>query len=255
MTFRALIHRTALVVLIGWGLSSLAAAQGTVTPKAAAKGRKIELSLYSLESERLLYRGNRTIVEDQDKVEVTTVFTTPAGKPFQTTVSVFEKVGLVPISYQLNDLRSGETESLIRNGDTIELRYRENSEEDEDDGTVDWEPGSLFTGTVVDFMHAQWAALMENREFGFSFLVPSKQDAYSFRILRDEERSFKAKGQEVIRMEPDSWIIRRLVDPMFFFFSTEEPRRLMEFRGRSSIKDETGEPQDLRITYSYLGQN
>ncbi len=53
-------------------------------------------------------------------------------------------------------------------------------------------------------------------------------------------------------MDPDSWLIRQLVDPLFFYFDPEPPHRLLEYRGRVSIKSDDGDDQDLRITYHYL---
>lgn len=81
--------------------------------------------------------------------------------------------------------------------------------------------------------------------------MPSRRDVYSFRMRRVEPEWDVAPGRMVVKMEPDTWILRLAVDPLYFTFATDPPHRLMEYRGRGVISTASGETQDLRITYVY----
>ena len=61
------------------------------------------------------------------------------------------------------------------------------------------------------------------------------------------------QGQPVtiLRMEPSSWIIRALVDPLDFIMAKATGHALLEFRGRSTIATDDGEDQDLRVVFQY----
>jgi hypothetical protein len=43
-----------------------------------------------------------------------------------------------------------------------------------------------------------------------------------------------------------------LVDPILFYFSLEPPYDLLEYRGRTSVKDAKGDPIDARVVYRYV---
>ena len=213
---------------------------------------RVEMSFYSMEGNQLLYRGQRSVKTGTGTVTETTTFTTPAGKPIQKILSVFQSAGLVPVRYELNDLRSGQQEALIKRGRQMVLSAIEKKGEDLDTDTVDWEPGMLYSTTVVPTIQREWARLARGETVPFVLLVPSRQDDFSFRVQKDEELTAREKSRTVIRMEPDSWIVRRLVDPMYFYFESKPPYHLLEYRGRVTIKTDKGKTQDLRVTYHYL---
>jgi hypothetical protein len=244
------LRRPCLAALIALFLGVPAWAPG---PRAAQPERRIDLALYSLADGQLLYRGHRRVLEEEEgRTRVLTTFTTPAGTSIQETDALYRSDTLAPVNYSLDDLRSGESERLRVEGGRVFLAYRENREEKLAEDDVELSPNAVFTATVVPFLLRNWVALREGATLVFPFLVPSRQDVYAFRAGRDEKAGAGKRERIVIRMEPDSWFLRRLVDPLFFEFSTEETPRLLEFRGRSSLRDEDEDTQDLRMTYSYL---
>ena len=88
-------------------------------------------------------------------------------------------------------------------------------------------------------------------EVEFDLLVPSRQESIKFRLKNDGERYFEDLQVIVFRMEPNSWLFRLLVDPLYFSLTVEAPHRVIEFKGRSSVKTDEGENQDLRMVYRY----
>lgn len=226
-------------------LPSLAAAQAP-----APAEHTVNLNLLPLQGDTVRYRGVRTFREADGRVTVTTVFTDSAGQTIQRTEGVYEAADLAPVSWQLSDLRSGEEERLAREGEVVRMRYRASAGEAPDEDTVDWEPPMAFTPTVEALIEREWARLAAGETVTFRLLVPSRQDSFAFRLQRADDPAPPA-GRVRLRMEPDSWLVRQLVDPLFFLLDADPPHRLREFRGRSSIRTEEGELQDLRIVYAY----
>lgn len=222
----------------------------------AAKGAdRVEMSFYSLETEKLLYRGKRTINKEGGQITEISTFTTPAGRPIQKTVAVFLSSDLSPVRYRLDDLRSGQQEILLRKKNGYFMSSLEKKGESPDQDTEKIRPGSLMGAAVVTRIQREWKMLMQGEKIPFSLLIPSRQDSVSFRVQLDQEKTAVDKSRTVIRMDPDTWIIRLLVNPLFFYFESKPPHRLLEYRGRVSIKTEDGDDQDLRITYHYLKED
>ena len=217
---------------------------------------RTEISMYSLESGSLVYRGKETEEIKNGRVTRITTYTTPAGKPIQEKKSVYQIEGLVPELYTMKDLRSGESEELRKDGNNIHMSARENKDEDLDSDSEDWEPGSLISATLVAHMRIVLGRLMNGEEVEFSFYAPSRQESYTFRFVLDEEKTAAenatAKETIVIVMEPGTWLVRRLVDPLYFYLSKKAPHPLLEYRGRTTIRTLEGDTQDLRVTYTTL---
>lgn len=244
-----------LLLVVVPSLPFLMLAPGGIAPFATGVARaesRTEISMYSLETGSLMYRGKETEEVKDGRVTRVTTYTTPAGKPIQEKKSVFQIDGLVPVLYTMKDLRSGETEELRKDGNTIHMSARENKEADLDSDTEDWEPGSLFSAALVTYMRIVLPRLMKGEEVEFSFYAPSRQSVYSFRFVMDEEKTAAAKEAIVIVMEPGTWLVRRLVDPLYFYLANKAPYPLLEYRGRTSIRTLEGDTQDLRVTYTKL---
>lgn len=216
---------------------------------------RVEMSFYSLDTEKLLYRGKRTVKKEGGRITEISTFTTPAGKPIQKTVAVFHESDLSPVRYQLDDLRSGQQEILRREKNGFFMSAREKRGENPDTDTEKFRPGSLISASVVPRIQREWKMLMQGKKIPFSLLIPSRQGSVSFRVQLDRTKTAASKSRTVIRMDPDTWIIRQLVSALFFYFEDKPPHRLMEYRGRVSIKTEDGDDQDLRITYHYLKED
>ncbi|MEE8433546.1 MAG: hypothetical protein V3S64_02045 [bacterium] len=227
----------------------------TVNFNSARGEDRVEMSLYSLETEKLLYRGKRTFKREGGRVTEISTFTTPAGKPIQKTVAVFLESDLSPVRYQLDDLRSGHQEILRREKNGFFMSFLEKRGDKPDQDTEKFRPGSLIASAVVPRIQREWKTLMRGKKIPFSLLVPSRQDSVSFRVQLDRKKTAANKSRTVIRMDPDSWVIRQLDSALYFYFESKPPYRLLEYRGRFSIKTEDGDDQDLRITYHYLKED
>lgn len=242
----------ALALLLAPGVAGAEAPAASATQPAATE--HIAIVLHALHGDAVLYTGRRTISQTGGRVTVRTEFLSPAGAVVQRTEGVFNAGTLAPLSWHLDDLRSGEAERIERHGETIELRYRLTGKDTLDSTTLTARHDLVFTPTVEPLILRDWDRLLAGKTVSFRLLVPSRLDSYSFRIQRDTTPALQQPGRVVLRMEPDSWFVRRLVDPLYFVFDAQAPHALREFRGRSSIRTDAGKTQDLRMDFRLSAQ-
>ena len=196
----------------------------------------------------VVYTATREVRTEAGRVTERTVFSDAQGRAVQRTEAVFEAESLAPVSYHLEDLRSGEMEDLRREGNQVHMRYRERTGAKEKTGTETYVAGMLFSPTVSPFIKRNLERLRKGETVEFKFLVPSRQDVFTFRIQLDTERTFGVPAL-VVRMDPGTWLIRQLVDPLFFVLNTAPPHDTLLFEGRSSVKAEDGADQVLRYDF------
>jgi hypothetical protein len=219
-------------------------------PARAAEVERIYLTLYPLSGADVLYRGVRSEREEAGRRVVLTEYTRPDGTPVQRSEAIYDPATLAPLSYQQRDARSGEEERLERDGGKVTLTHRAAGADAPKSATVDWTPERHMSATVGPLIRREWARLMAGETVPFRLLVPSRRDVYQFRLYRDNASPLAAGGRIVVRMEPGTWLVRQLVDPLFLVYEAAPPHRLAEFHGRSSIKTDAGADQDLRTVYS-----
>jgi hypothetical protein len=244
-----------LLALLGALSPAVAPGQTRAGAGAPAAGtHTVRMHLYAPEGQTLLYEGLRTIERRDGQVVVSTTYTRPGGEVVQRTEAVYEADTLASVSYRLEDRRSGEQELLDRDGEWLRMSYRAKAADAPATGSAQPAPDLRFTATVEPTILREWARLMAGEDVPFRLLVPSRQDTYRFRLRREEAPALQQPGRLIVRMEPGTWLVRQLVDAMFFALEQAPPHRLLEFRGRSSLKADDGADQDVRIVYEYPAQ-
>jgi len=93
--------------------------------------------------------------------------------------------------------------------------------------------------------------LNNGREISFRLLIPLRPSTERFRLKQIGMVKVDDKECYEIKMEPSSWIARRLVAPIFFYIDTEKPNRLIMYKGRLLPTDGEGNPLNGVITFSY----
>lgn len=207
------------------------------------------IEIYNFGGGPILYRGTRTETVENGRMTATTEYVDANGRAVQRTVGVHEIASRRPVSYLLEDLRSGEQERIEVKGAQVVLAYRVSKAEAGKESTLALPADAVFSPTVVPFMKYRWDALRRGESFNFPLLVPSRRDIYTFRVSEDKTSPLAGPGKVVMRMEPGTWLIRQLVDPLYFVLRADGSHELLEFHGRASIKTDGGETQDLRHVY------
>jgi len=211
----------------------------------------ISVALHSLKNDKLLYNGERKQVKKDGVVSVKSVYTDMNGKVLDNSEVSYEEESLRVLSSKSEDLRFGAKTELTLSGDSMRIYYKEDSKSAAKTETVKWGAETATSSTVTELIIHNWVKLASGKAVELDLVVASRQETIRFRLMKDKQATLGGKSMMVIRMEPNSWIIRKLVDPMYFYLSEEMPHRLVEYHGRSSIKTEDGKDQDLRMVFTY----
>ena len=206
---------------------------------------------YALDGDDLVFQGDSRTTSEGGKVREVVIYRDPAGKEIQRVETVYEEAGFVLVSYSKVDHRTGESEKMVKTGSDVELRYRKSAEDDERSETLEWSDSMGFTSMIVPGIRKNWELLAQGEELEMDFLVPSRLETVGFRLTKEGEETIDGKDVVVIRMEPSAFIIRLLVDPLYFYLESAQPRRLIEYRGRTSVKTDDGDSLDARLTYTH----
>ncbi len=217
----------------------------------AAETERIGLKMFHKETGKLLYTGGREITRDGARVTERTVFKKPDGATVQVSATSFEGDSLKLISHELEDLRLGLTEKMEHSAGKVRIEFREARNEDVDSDDLDWEDGMAVSATILPLLHRNWRKIAAGGEVEFDLLVPSRQGTVGFQLKRDSAGTVNGAPVTVVVLEPDSFIIRALVDPMYFYVADDPPHRILRYVGRTSVKADDGKDQDLRVEYTY----
>lgn len=215
----------------------------------AAQGT-VQIRLFPLAGDTLLYRGVRTWRESAGEIWEHTTYTTPSGDPVQETDARFAADTLELRKYTLRDSRTGRQEDITVQDGRVTLRFVETRGEAPASEELAWTDEMAAAVTVTHMIRRQWEQLLAGEALVFDLLVPSRQDTVGFRVRFVASVEWQGLAAAEFRMEPDSWLIRALVDPMTFIMDNQDDHAVLEFRGRSSITTADGEDQDLRMVYT-----
>ena len=243
--------RRAAPTVILFALALLLAATVGSPPAAWAQQQTIRLELFELEGGPLKYSGERQVSVANGVVREVTSYRDPAGQEVQHLEAVYREENLGLASYRLRDMVVGREEDLVYKEGKVEVRFVAKAGADPDTDVVDWQDSFAFSAVVVPLIVRNWERLRGGGELTFDLLVPSRQDTVGFRVRMDRAAELDGAPVTIMRMEPGSWIIRRLVDPMYFAIENAPSHRVLEFQGRSTIPTKSGADQELRMVYRY----
>ncbi len=218
---------------------------------AASEAAEVGIDLFDLKTGTLVYRAKRVTRNVGGKIAINTIYSKPDGTEVQRSESVYETGSLKIASFRMTDNRFGSLEEIRVSDGKVKLLHRAKAGEETKTEELEWADGLATTATVVEMMARNLDTLKKGEPLSFDLIVPSRLETIGFRLKKDSEAELGGQPVIVIRMEPDSWLIRQLVDPMYFYVTGRPHHRLLEYRGRVSVKTDEGEPQDLKMVYRY----
>ncbi len=211
----------------------------------------IGIRMYDLETKKLRYEGTRQRIEAEGKVTVRTQMSKADGTKVQREVTVYDAQTLALISFEREDFLTGRLEKMSKTGGKVVISFKEDRGEDVETEELDWEDNMALTLTIVPLLQRNWKTILAGEEVEIQLLVPSRQDTVTFDLEKDSLAKVGGREVTVVVMEPDSFFIRVLVDPLYFYLDNAAPHRLLEYTGRVSVKDDDGDDLDLRAEYTY----
>lgn len=212
---------------------------------------KYQISHHHQKTDALIYREERVKFIKDGVYTSNAIYSKPDGTVVQKTSSVYHLDTLKLVSYRKEHLPTGKIEEMKVLGDKVEIRYRKQTGKAFETETLKWKDSFIFSNSIFDLIVRDWDKLEKGEKVAFDLLVPSRLETLVFRIAKEGEETVAGEKVSVVRMDPDSWIIRKLVDPLFFYVSASHPHKLMKYVGRSSVDTDEGKDQDLKTIYAY----
>src|ERR1043166_8874957 len=92
----------------------------------------------------------------------------------------------------------------------------------------------LVNDMIPGFISQHWDELMRGAAVNFRFIVLARLETIGFRFVKESERNWDGKPVVIIRMEPTSFIVARLVNPVHFTVEKTGQRRILQYVGRTT---------------------
>lgn len=210
----------------------------------------LRMRLFPPAGDTLLYLGERAWRESAGEIWERTVYRTAGGDPVQETEARLAADTLELRSYTLRDSRTGREEDITVQDGRVTLRFVKARGEAPESQELAWADDMAASVTVTHLIRRHWERLLGGEPLVFDLLVPSRQDTVGFRVRHVGPVEWRGLAAAEFRMEPDTWLIRAIVDPMTFIMDNQDDHALLEYRGRSTIPTADGDDQDLRLVFS-----
>lgn len=208
-------------------------------------------SAYNLENNELIYRELYTGIDENQSVRVD--YAKPDGSVFASKTLVYQGEPFQP-SFNYEDIRDNEFSSAQFQGARLVLTYGIDGAQNEK---------IIFDNarTVIDagfdaYIQLNWDKLVAGKRLKFDYAMPARLNSVQWEVRKikgPESPVYDANfGREWIyfRITPAQKVASFFADPINLAYDPNG-KYLMRFHGRSTIDDDRGGPQDVRIEYEY----
>ncbi|HSZ72702.1 MAG TPA: hypothetical protein VK750_08490, partial [Cytophagaceae bacterium] len=151
-------------------------------------------------------------------------------------------------SFEQNDYRDGYTEGVSFNNHKLVFKFRKNKTEKVKTKFIDVPENLVVDGGFNYYIKNNWKKLTNGETLVFNFAVPSQLDYFSFRLYKESETT----DVVVFKMEPDNFLLRKLVDPIHVTYKVST-KRILKYEGLSNINDKRGKSYLVKIMYPKVG--
>lgn len=201
-----------------------------------------------LKSNKLYYIEEHTETLDHDVLKETMIqYKDSAGMVIAKKIINYS-VNKVTPSFEQNDYRDGYMEGVAYSGNKLVLKFRKNNKESLKTKSIDMPTNLVVDGGFNYYIKENWEKLVAGETKVFNFAVPSQLDYFSFRLYKDSQNN----DEVVFKMEPDSYILRKLVDPIRVTYKVST-KRIIKYEGLSNINDKKGKSYLVKIMYPKVG--
>ncbi|MCE1190189.1 MAG: hypothetical protein LWX56_13745 [Ignavibacteria bacterium] len=215
-----------------------------------AQSKPVVGKAYDLKSASYLYSEITSIFpHDGKSSKMVTRYTDTDGRTFAERVIHLGNNRTCP-DFTLNDFRSGYIEGAKNEADGKVRVYSRKSFNDpvEEKYLVIPKP-YVIDGGLNFYIRDNLSALLRGEILCFNFVAPAKLDYYRFRVTRADTQKKIASNEIILKLQPDSFILRALVSPIFITYSLETKELLM-YKGLSNINDNAGKSLIVSIDFT-----
>lgn len=208
--------------------------------------------IYDLQTSRFLYSENHAERwENQKHVQSEVLYRDATEKPFALKLINYNKIPYSP-SFQLDDYRTGYQEGASYTNDSYKVYFRKNKKEALQESLLKLSSPVVTDGGLDYFLKTHIDRLNRGEVIRANFIVAHRLTYYSCRAEKVSNTSVNGKQAVLVRLEPESWIVRTLSDPIFVTYDLES-KRLLVYEGNSNIEDETTTSNHkIRAVFTYF---
>lgn len=244
---------------------------------------KVELKVFDEKTGKLLFIGKEKNTMVDGLITRATDYYDQQGKKLQEERVTYRAKTLRILRQSTRNFITGTQVDMspLKSSDpskaAVTLKFREKA--GSDTKTKELTSDNLYLGNVMHhIIKRNWQKLTEqNERVVVKLIAPTRLDYYSFRLSSKKadaqqesmkktvvKKSTSTDGKSstvvttteskspgktsIIVLEPDSWLIRSLVDPMEFFY---QDGRLQEFRGITPVVIDDNPYRRTRFKFSY----
>ena len=256
--------RIAAILVGAWASQTTSfgdAANTNGTPSKYEEPKLLMGTIYAKNSDRqqALFKFKRVVTRSGARVNVLREYTYPDGKPAACERFVYEGDDLV--SYALDELQIGAAGAVKVRREAGKPTKRALLFEYTKDLASGSKPktstealrNDTLTGDMVaPFLVSHWAELLNGEKLKCRYVVVPRRETVGFTFAKESETTLQGQAVVIIKMEPTSLIIARLVDPVFFTVEKDGQHRVLQYVGRVTPKAKAGNKwDDLDATFVF----
>jgi hypothetical protein len=248
--------RIAAILIGGWASQTTSFGDATNTNGTPSKYEEPKLllgTIYAKDSGRqqALFKFKRAATRSGSSLNVLREYTYPDGKPAARERFVYDGDDLV--SYALDELQVGAAGSVkvrrdpgnpARNALLFEYTKDLASGSNPKTSTEALRNDTLTSDMVAAFLVSHWGELSKGEKVKCRYVVVPRRETVGFTFAKESETTLQGRAVVIIKMEPTSLIIKRLVDPVFFTVEKDGQHRVLQYVGRVTPKAKAGSKWD-----------
>jgi hypothetical protein len=193
------------------------------------------------EPKKLLFTSQRTATRSGSMVKVMCEYTYPDGSVAARDKIVYDGGQLV--SFETDELQTNEKGSAAVRADPrnpakrkvfFEYNRGRGNEAKKSTNTENLETETLVDDMIPAFIVSHWEALAKGTPARFRYIVLSRSETVGFKLVKHSEMTWNGTPALRLKMEPTSFIIAQLVDPIFFIVEKNGAHRILQYIGRTT---------------------
>jgi hypothetical protein len=166
-----------------------------------------------------------------------TIYKNARGETVQRDVTTFDPSTLEVASYLFENSASSELVSVEAKDNKVSIRTREPGQNQVKSIDTEWKRGAAFGKLLDRWIQKNEARLAKGEYVPVELYIPSKADAYGFRLRHDKEAS-RGSSEDIYVMEARNWFIRLFIPRVEFRFDKTPQRRLRGIVGPYPLLNE-----------------
>lgn len=223
-----------------WAQQAESQTESETTPANTSEKIKFVGKAFDESGERFLYTEFHSLTKEGSKVvRAVTTYKDKSGKKLGSFKTNYSKDAFAPDAV-LNDIVANRVTAAKRRGQKLTLSSNDKKK------TINVPSNKpLVIGQGLHyFVVANFSKLLKGKKIKFALGVPDRQATYDFRVSKLKN---VPKGKVRLRIEIDSWVKRRLVDPIDVDYSLDG--KLTRYKGISNLVNESGKRPTVIIYY------